>query len=120
MDSWGEASEDVHNLVQTLASQRLKMKEIQGGDRIRYRKIEGELASLVGYVRRKISITTIRAQARCLLDRMETYREGKGASVDRRRMARLREDRWRRERSAQLIAERQGRGIMNRGHFKLN
>lgn len=57
--AWGEASTDVHNLIQTLAESRLKFQGLQAGRP----RIKQELGLIVGQVRRKLSLAAVKAQA---------------------------------------------------------
>ena len=61
--AWGEASEGVHQLVQTLAEARLKYQGLQRGRP----GSDQELGMLVGQVRRRLSLVAVKAQVDCLL-----------------------------------------------------
>ena len=94
--AWGEASEGVHELVQTLAETRLKYQGLQqgrpGSDR--------ELGVLVGQVRRRLSMAVIKAQVDCLLAKIHQVGPGNTQLAKKRDWAILEDLRMARERSA--------------------
>ena len=51
---------------------------------------------IVGAVRRKLSVAAVKAQADCLLNRMNSIGQGAAAASKRRQWALWEEDRWRR------------------------
>ena len=61
----------------------------------------------------------MRAQCHTLHGRLEVMGPGTAAAAGRRRHAEEQERRWRRERQAILLSERQGRNIVRRGFAKL-
>ena len=118
--SWGEASEDVHALVQRIAKSRLLIGEMQPGRRGPPKSDVAQLAALVSYVRRQLSITAVREQARMLLDRLQLLGDGSADAARRRERAAAEEARAHRERQAQLVCLRQGQAIIRHGFGKLN
>ena len=119
--AWGEASEDVHALVQALASSRQEVGELLPGAKRRGQKSqEQELASLVGQVRRQLSVAAVQAQACCLLQGLEALGEEAGAASKRRQQALMAETSWRKERQAQALCLKQGRRVLRTGFFKLD
>ena len=78
--AWGEGSDALHNLVQTIALSRLAavgMARGQPGS-------EGELAVIVGQVRRRLSVAAIRANSTCLLTRLNLIGEEAKKAAERR------------------------------------
>ena len=96
--SWGEASEDVHLLVQRIAKSRLLIGEMQPGRRGPPKSDVAQLAALVSYVRRQLSITAVREQARMLLERLQLLGDGSADAARRRERAAAEEARAQRER----------------------
>ena len=66
------------------------------------------LASLVGYVRRRLSITAVKQQAKLLLDRLQLLGDGAAAAAARRQRAVQLEQAAVRERRAQAVYLWQG------------
>ena len=119
--AWGEASEPVHSLVQEIASSRLRLAELLPGAREPSRSVAGEMAVLVGSIRRQLSSTAVRSQARLLLDRLDgLVGEGSFSAKRRRDFALSTERKSLRERQALATELRQSRAILKRGFFKLN
>ena len=101
--SWGEASEDVHPLVQLIAKSRLLIGEMRPGRRGPPKSDVAQLAALVSYVRRQLSITAVREQARMLLERLQLLGDGSADAGRRRERAAAEEARAHRERQACLL-----------------
>ena len=118
--SWGEASEDVHPLVQLIAKSMLLIGEMRPGRRGPPKSDVAQLAALVSYVRRQLSITAVREQARMLLERMQLLGDGSADAGRRRERAAAEEAKAHRERQAQLVCLRQGQAIIRHGFGKLN
>ena len=66
--AWGEVSLEVHHLVQRLAEARIATAETLPGQRRPIRSRTAEKAGPVSYIRRALSVTAVRAQAKFLLD----------------------------------------------------
>ena len=66
MGAFGEASEDVHTLIETLAESRVQFLGLQRGKQ----GTEAEIGATKGQIRRMLSVTSVRAVAQCLLKRM--------------------------------------------------
>ena len=113
--SFGEASEAVHDLVEIIATSRVRVAGPQKGKRGKTRSEEGEKAMAVSFVRRTLSLAAVRAQSHSLLGRLEGMGRGVPAAVGRRREATELEWRWARERKAHSISVRQGWNIVRRG-----
>ena len=115
--NWGEASEAVHSLIDELATRRAQVTDPESR-RMGGRLPEEVVKSLaVSYLRRRLSIAGVRAQCLSLLGRLEVM----GSSnmlVERRRRSLQQEDRWKKDRLAHQIAEKQGFNALRRGFAK--
>ena len=119
--AWGEASDDVHSMIDYLAVSRQKHQQVLDGGRWRSRRMgeEAELACLKGQIRRTLSLEVVRSQARLLLDRLRGLGPGADGAERRRQWAEEEERRMGRARRAQQLALLQGRPIRARGQFLL-
>ena len=81
--AFGEASEGVHELVQDLAVSRLQAVGLQQG-RV---SDKGEMAVLVGQIRRILSTTAVMAQVDCLIRRVGSVGPGGAAACKHRKQA---------------------------------
>ena len=106
--AWGEASTDVHELVQRITQARVEVASLQPHSQGRAKSREAQLASLVGYVRRRLSITAVKQQAKLLLDRLQLLGDGAAAAAARRQRAVQLEQAAVRERRAQAVYLWQG------------
>ena len=113
--AFGEGSEDLHTLVQTMAESKVNAMGLARGRE----GTDAELGIVVGQIRRMLSTAGIRAQAQCLLTRMANVGEGVGEAAKRRHWAAVEEEKMRRERMAQWIGRARGRNIVRRGQFLL-
>ena len=116
MGAFGEGSEDLHGLVQLLAESKVKAMGLFRGRE----GTEAELGLLVGQIRRMISTVNVRAQAQCLLTRMNSIGEGVSQAAKRRRWAVIEEEKMRKERLIQWESRVRGRNIIRRGEFMLD
>ena len=82
--AWGEASEDVHHLVQQLADSRLLVADLHLGRRRPQRSKEAERAALVRQIRRQLAFTAVQQQSKLLLDRLQLLGDG-ATEAERRR-----------------------------------
>ena len=111
--AFAEASENVHELVDILAKNRLNVQSIREG-----RVGSGqELAGITGQIRRILSAAVVRANANCLLARMGHVGEGAEMAGNRRKWVGIEEERMRREREGWWISVRTGRNLVRRGQF---
>ena len=117
--AWGEASEDVHHLVQRLADGRLLVADLQPGRRRPQRSKEAERAALVGQIRRQLAFKAVQQQSKLLLDRLQLLGDGATEAERRRGWAEEVERIAARERQAQAVCLRQGRALMRHGFGKL-
>ena len=76
--AWGEASLEIHSLVQRLAKARLAILYQQPGPRGPAKTREAKLASLVSWVRRQLSFLAVQQQQRLLLGRLQLLGMGPG------------------------------------------
>ena len=118
--AFGEASTEVHSLVERLAEARLNVAETQPHHRGPIRSRAAEKAGLVAYVRRSLSITCVREQARLLLDRLRLLGDGAAEAGRRRARAEQLEAAALRERQAQSVAFLQGRSLRRLGFGRLD
>ena len=81
---------------------------------------EAELGLLVGQIRRMLSTVNVRAQAQCLLTRMNSIGVGVGQAAKRRKWAAIEEEKMRKERLVQWQSRVRGRNIVRRGEFMLD
>ena len=121
--AWNEASPDIHALVHHLATARLRREAelVDGGAVARRRRMspEGALAMITGQVRRRLSLTAARANARLILDRVQVLGEGTAAAGARRRLQESEERRMDREQRAHHLGLMLGRPILRRGEIYL-
>ena len=114
--AFGEVSEDLHEIIQKLAESRVGAIGLRRGREAS----EKELGAVIGQIRRSLSTTCVRAQAQCLLSRLNQVGQGVTQAANRRKWAALEEDRMRKERIAQWIGRDRGRNLVRRGQFLLN
>ena len=119
--AWGEASADIHLMVDYLAEARQRHQQLLEGRWRNDRKSrEAEVALYTGQIRRQLSLEAVRSQARLLLDRLGGLGAGAAAAAKRRDWADAEESRMGRERRAHQMALYQGRPIRARGQFLLS
>lgn len=112
--AWGEASTDVHNLIQTLAEAREKFQCLKEG-RPRSKQ---ELGLIVGQVRRRLSLAAVKAQVDCLLSRIHQVGPGNNQLAKKREWAVMEDMRMKRESSAQWLLQYEGTQTLRRGFIK--
>ena len=118
--NWGEGSQAVHSLVESLAVSRSKVAIPQLRSKKGMILSEEAVKGLaVGYIRRKLSITAIKAQCLSLLGRLEGLGHGAAAAAGRRRRAAEQEKIWAQERRAQHLSNSMGFNIHRKGFGKL-
>jgi hypothetical protein len=84
-----EGSEEVHNLINILATTRLKKVGLQRGRP----GFDQELAIITSQLRRRISASTVRASFTLLLEKMAKVEEGARRAEGRRGLERMEEER---------------------------
>ena len=112
--AWGEASEGVHELVQTLAEARLTYQGLQRG---RPGSAQ-ELGMLVSQVRRRLSLTAVKTQVDCLLSKLHQVGPGNQQLAKKRVWAIREDERMARERGAQWLRRVEGVQTIARGFIK--
>ena len=111
--AFGEGSQDLHELVHTMARSRLRgqgLKEGREGS-------DAELGVITGQVRRSLSTSFIRANSLCLLAHLDKMGEGQQAAGKRRQYAMRVKEQMRAERASQWLAHVKLRGANRRGQF---
>ena len=109
---WGDASEDLHGLLRTFATQRVEALARSAG-RVFF-SFEGELGKAMGEVRRAFSVTAVRSNALCLLERLSQLSPGARRAGERRRVVQALEERRKQQAQAYSLAHRQ-RGLSRIG-----
>ena len=114
--AFGEASQDVHNLVQTMAESRLKFQaEAEGrpggGS-------DQELGLIVGQIRRALSMSAMKAQVECLLNRIQQAGSGNKQLAKKREWTLVQDERMKREKNAQWIRRIEGTKTIRKGSIK--
>ena len=103
---WGDLSQDLHRLLRIFAEAKVANRARAEG----WGGIGAEdLGQAMGEVRRAASVTVVRQQALCLLERLAHLGPGARAAGERRRVVRQLEERRRREAQAYRMAH------LNRG-----
>ena len=102
-------------MVQAVAEARVQRADTLPGHRGLFKSREAELASQVSSVRRQLSFTAVREQARLLLDRLQLLGDGAKEAASRRDWALRQRREEEMERQAQLVCEQQGRLIRRSG-----
>ena len=113
--SWGEGSEDLHNLVQMLAEARVTSQCLARG----LPATQADLGSVIGQVRRRLSVASVRANANCLLARLSLLGEGAKQAQHRRQSQAWEEEKMRRELQANWVGRVRHHGVAHRGAFFL-
>ena len=113
--AFGEGSEDLHELVQQMAENKIKAMGLRRGREAS----DIEVGRIVGQIRRTLSTTFVRAQAQCLLLRMNCIGKGFAEASRRRQWASKEDERMRHERQAQWLSRIRGKNLVSRGHFLL-
>ena len=117
---FGNFGEATHNLLDAVAKSRVRGVGPQLGRRGVIRTEGGEKAIAVSSIRRRVSVSAVKAQCSSLLGRLDGIGPGAVLAAGRRRGAMKVERRWERERRAQIMSSRQSRNILRRGFAKLD
>ena len=101
-----------------MAEARLLIMDQQPGRR-KKRSLEVERARLVGSIRQQLSLVAVRANARLLINRVESH-VGPGCqeAANRRRFVADEDRRQKAMRRAQALTLAQGRSLIRRGQFR--
>ena len=111
-----ECSEDLHDLLNTMAESKTKHQCNSRGEA----ESEWKVASNLTYLRRQLSVCAVRAVADSLLARLQQAGpagRGEAAAARRRAEAFGREERGRRERAAHWMLHTRGYRVLQRGQF---
>ena len=81
MGAFGEALEDLHELIQNMAENKVKIWGLKRGSEAS----DAEVVRIVGQIRRTLSTKFVRAQAQCLLLRMNCVGKGFAEAAKRRK-----------------------------------
>ena len=111
--AYGESSEGVRGLMDKMVESRLRQLGLRRGSPESVK----ELGIVTGLLRRRLSSAVMRANVRCLLERLVLVGEGQGQAGRRRQWARAEEERARQEREAQWMVKITGRNLSRRGDF---
>ena len=106
----------MHELIQILAESKVGAMGLRRGREAS----EEELGFIVGQIRRALSTTAVRAQAQCLVARLNCVGPGFSQAAKRRKWMANEEERMRRDRLAQWIGRERGQNLVRRGQFMLN
>ena len=109
--AYGEASDGAKHLLDCFSESRLRTLGLQKGTA----EASRELGQVTGYLRRRLSTAAVRANIRCLHERMLMVGEGVGQAARRRAWARAEEERARMDREAQWLVRVSGRNLVRRG-----
>ena len=82
--------------------------------------VREELSIVVGQLRRRLSVSVIRATYTCLLTRLSLLGEGSREANKRRQWRGREEQAMRMEREAQWHRHVRGHGVRHRGEFVIN
>ena len=113
--AYGECSDGVKQLLEVMADSRLHCLGLRKGSL----EAAKELSQVTGYLRRRLSTAIIKANVKCLLERLVLVGEGRGQADRRRQWARQVEARARLDREAQWQARITGRNLVRRGDFPI-
>ena len=114
---FGECSQDLHELLNTMAESKTKHLCRSRGEP----ESEWKTASHLTYLRRQISVCAVRSMAESLLVRLQQAGQGPGGgaaqAAKRRAQAMAQEERGRRDRAAHWLLHTRGYRVQNRGQF---
>ena len=113
--AWGEASEEVHTLVQKLADAKVGRAGTQPSQCLLFKSRAAQMASEVGFLRRRLSFAAVQGQARLLLDRLQLLGDGAREAAGRRDWALAARRAEACEMRAQHVSMLQGRNIRRSG-----
>ena len=112
---WGDVSPDLHQLLKTFAESRVAALSRGQG----WEAGPGKLGKVMGDIRRALSVTIVRANAMCLLERLSQLGPGAGAAAKRRQAAVRLEERRRQDRQAfDLAWQAQGASRVGRAFIQ--
>ena len=109
--AYGETSDGVKKLLERLAESRLQSQGLRTGSL----EANKELAMVTSYLRRRLSSAVMRANIKCLLERLVMVGEGQGQAGKRRQWARREEEMARLDREAHWLERVTGKDLSRRG-----
>ena len=112
--AWGEASEDVHKLVQIISESRLRYQGFQRGRP----GSEHELGVIVGQVRRRLSMAVMKSQVDCLLSKIHQVGPGNKQLAQKSDFAAKEDNRMSLEHQAQFVRRIEGLRTLRRGFIR--
>ena len=112
--AFGEASQDVHSLIASLAECRLRKVGLQRGRA----GGEQELAIITGQIRRRISTAVTKANVNCLIERMQLVGPGNTELGRKREYTQRLEQRLKLERRAVWQQRVEGTSSLRKGFIK--
>lgn len=112
--AWGEASEGIHSLIQTLSLPRLNSLLRPRGKAASNQ----ELAHITSQIRRRLSQVVIKSQVDCRLSRLHQIGSGSRGMIKRREWALREEDMMKKERQVQWLRKSEGVVTLHKGHIK--
>ena len=104
---YGEVSQDFHKLLAKLATSKAEHISRMEGRHIS----ASERGLLLHQMRRRLSVSIIRAQSSCLLSRLGHYSPGAKDAAKRRAISKQREESLSQDRRAHFLAHIRGRRI---------
>ena len=111
--AYGEVSDGVKRLLDCMGESRINTLGLRKGSF----EANKELGLVTGYLRRRLSTAIVKANVKCLLERLVLVGEGQGQAGKRRRWARREEEKARWDREAQWMVRVTGRPLLRRGDF---
>ena len=111
--AYGETSEGVKTLLDTLVKARLRKLGLNKGTS----EAGKESAWVTGYLRRRLSSSVIKSNVSCLLERLVLVDEGGGQGGKRRQWAQMEEERGRLDRESQWLLKITGGRLIKTGSF---
>ena len=111
--AFGETSDGAKKLLENLAESRLQSQGLRSGSP----EANKELALVTSYLRRRLSSAVMRANVKCLMERLLLVGEGQGQAGKRRQWARREEERARLDREAHWLERVTGKNLSRRGDF---
>ena len=98
-----------------MTTSSVRLTSPQRRKRILVRGEQGEKSLAVAFIRRSLSLASIKAQSHSLLGRLEGMGGGTAAAAGRRSEALQVERRWAKERRANVLSAKQGWNLMRNG-----
>ena len=93
---WGDLSPHLHQLLRAFAESRVAAASRAQG----WEAGPGQLGKVMWEIRRALSVTVVRANAYCLMERLAHLGPGAGAAAKWREGALRQEEKWRQDRQA--------------------